>query len=187
MAQNEVPFDFRIFTYIIAVDLGQLWEIFRCFRGPTASGDTENMSRGCNKLFGSFPEGFGWNPWRRKKLGSSFYIDKNKFFAIWGTKKIGKCFCVFFRSCGRYKVSIKKIRFVAFFSDFIELRTQTHTHTHTHTYIYIYIYIYIGCKSVPGGTPLRFLKKLAPGPEPLYKYMLKSEKLKLQKFCESFP
>ena len=33
MAQNEVPVDFVILVYIIAVNLDQLWEIFRCFRG----------------------------------------------------------------------------------------------------------------------------------------------------------
>ena len=148
MAQNEVPFDFLIFTYIIAVNLGQLWEIFRCFREPTASRDTENMPRGCNKLFGSYPEGFGWNPWHRTKLGPSFHfspilqyragpnIGQNRFLAIWGTKKIAKFFCVFFRSCGRYKLSIKKnFRSVAFFPDFISLWN--------HIYIYIIFPTYI--------------------------------------------
>ena len=33
MAHNEVPVDFMILAYIIAVNLGQLWEIFRRFRG----------------------------------------------------------------------------------------------------------------------------------------------------------
>ena len=49
VAQNEVPVDFVILSYIIAVNLCQLWEIFRCFREPNL--DTENTSRGCNKLF----------------------------------------------------------------------------------------------------------------------------------------
>ena len=33
MAQNEVSSDFRIFTYIIAMNFGQLWEIFDVLGG----------------------------------------------------------------------------------------------------------------------------------------------------------
>ena len=33
MAHNEVPVDLMILAYIIAMNLGQLWEIFRRFRG----------------------------------------------------------------------------------------------------------------------------------------------------------
>ena len=50
MAQIEVPVDFVILAYIIAVYLSQLWEIFRCFGEPTARRDTENMPRGSNYL-----------------------------------------------------------------------------------------------------------------------------------------
>ena len=62
LAQSEAPVDFEVFAYVIAVNVGQLWDIFRCFREPTASCVTANMSRGCNKLFRSYPEGFRSHP-----------------------------------------------------------------------------------------------------------------------------
>ena len=81
MAQSEAPVDFEVFAYVIAMNVGQLWDIFRCFREPTASCVTGNMSRGCNKLFRSYPEGFRSHPWR-----SSIRF---RYFSLYNSNELG--------------------------------------------------------------------------------------------------